>query len=87
MYHTVYFQGIKRRPVNQQQNNGYAENPFKRTDYKQINEISPTVNAALYSYATPIMRKPYKKMSLNNNILRFKKEGKIEGKEIILIIK
>lgn len=79
MYHNVYFQGVKRRPVNQQQNNGYAENPFKRMDYKQFNEISPAVNSAIYAYASPIIHKPYEKMSLDGCIISLKQQGKIKG--------
>lgn len=79
MYQNVYFQGVQRRPVIQQQNNVYADNPFKRTDYKQFNEISPAVNSAIYAYASPIIRKPYEKMSLYECISALKKQGYVEG--------
>ncbi len=79
MYSNVYFQGVQRRPVQQQQNNNYVETPIARPQYPQFKEISPAVNNAIYAYASPIIKKPYEKMSLNDNILRLKHEGKIEG--------
>lgn len=79
MYNEVYFSRVTRRPVTKNQNNNYAETPIERPQYKQFKEISPAVNDAIYSYASPAIQKPYEKMSLNDNILRLKKEGKREG--------
>jgi len=84
MYHNVYLQNVRRHPVNQQQNNGYAENPFKRTDYKQFNEISPAVNSAIYAYASPIIHKPYEKMSLDGCIKSLRRQGKVEGRDFTI---
>lgn len=79
MYHNVYFQGVKRRPVNQQQNNNYVETPIARPQHPQFKEISPAVNDAICAYASPIIRKPYEKMSFNECIASLKKQGYIEG--------
>lgn len=78
MYRNVYFHGVQRRPVNQQHNE-YAQNPIPHREYPQFKEFSPEANAAIMAYASPIIKKPYEKMSLNDNILRLKKEGKREG--------
>ena len=83
MYRNVYFQGVQRRPVEKQQNN-YVETPIARPTYPQFKEISPAVSNAIYSYASPIIRKPYEKMSFDECILSLKQQGKISGLDYFL---
>ena len=79
MYRNVYFQGVQRRPVKQEQNNNYVETPVQRPQYPQFKEISPAVSNAIYSYASPIIRKPYEKMSFDECIISLKQQGKFKG--------
>ena len=79
MYRNVYFQGVQKRPVNQQPNNPYVETPIAKPQYPQFKEISPAVNSAICAYASPIIRKPYEKMSFSECIVNLKQQGKVEG--------
>ena len=79
MYRNVYFQGVQRRPVEKQQNNNYVETPIARPQYPQFKEISPAVCNAIYSYASPIIRKPYEKMSFDECLMTLTRQGKFKG--------
>lgn len=80
MNRNVYFQGVQRRPVNQQQND-YMQNPIPHREYPQFNEFSPQANSAIMAYAAPVLQKPYEKMSLNEALKTLQKQGKIEGRD------
>ena len=56
----VYFQGVQRRPANQQQND-YMQNPIPHREYPQFKEFSPQANAASRAYGMAlIITKPIK---------------------------